>query len=96
MKMHSMLETHREMAEAMKTGKPYQAYLDPPPGPPADAEGNFLPLPKWFPGQPQPTAWPPHIHGPRVVYDWATASNIGWRTLSDPKHAPIESMENML
>ena len=32
-------------AEAMRTGKPYQTRLDPPPGPPADAEGNFLPCP---------------------------------------------------
>ncbi len=28
----------------MTTGKPYQTSLDPPPGPPGDAEGKFLPL----------------------------------------------------
>jgi hypothetical protein len=32
--------------------EPYQTRLDPPPGPPADAEGNFLPPPM----APRPTA----------------------------------------
>lgn len=32
-------------------GQPYQTRLDPPPSPPADSEGNFLPLPQWLPGQ---------------------------------------------
>ena len=53
-------------AEAMKIDKPYQTRLDPPPGPPADAEGNFLPLPQWLPGQPQPADWPPHTHPPKA------------------------------
>ncbi len=79
----TILEIYDEMAEAMKTGKPYQTRLDPPPGPPADAEGNFLPLPQWLPGQPQPADWPSHIHGPKEVYDWAKAHNIDWRTLLD-------------
>ena len=46
-----LLEICDEMTEAMKTGKPYRTRLDPPPGPAADAEGNFLPLPQWLPGQ---------------------------------------------
>lgn len=62
-----ILEIYDEMAEAMKTGQPYQTRLNPPPGPPADADGNFLPLPEWLPGQPQPADWPPHIHPPREV-----------------------------
>jgi hypothetical protein len=60
-----ILEIYDEMAEATKTGKPYQTPLDPPPGPPADEHGNFLPLPEWLPGQPKPPNWPPHIHPPR-------------------------------
>ncbi|MBU0718560.1 MAG: hypothetical protein KJ749_09960 [Planctomycetes bacterium] len=55
---HSPLTTGRRV---------YQTRLDPPPGPPADAEGNFLPLPQWLPGQPQPADWPSHIHPPREV-----------------------------
>ena len=51
--------------KGVTTGRPYQTSLDPPPGPPADAEGNFLPLPQWLPGQPQPPDWPPHIHPPK-------------------------------
>jgi len=77
----TILEIYDEMAESIKTGKPYQTRLDPPPGPPADAEGNFLPLPQWLPGQPRPADWPPHIHGPCEVYDWAKANGIDWRTL---------------
>ncbi len=80
----TILEIYDEMAEAMKTGKPYQTRLDPPPGPPADAEGTFLPLPQWLPGQPQPADWPSHIHAPREVYDWAKGNNIDWRTLLEP------------
>ena len=76
----TLLEIYEEMAEAMKTGKPYKTRLDPPP----DAEGSFLPLPQWLPGQPQPADWPPHIHGPKEVYDWAKANNIDWRTLLAP------------
>lgn len=45
----------------------YQTRLVPSPGLPADIEGNFLPLPKWLPGQPQPADWPSHIHPPREV-----------------------------
>ena len=34
---------------------------------PADAEGNFLSLPQWLPGHPQPADWPQHIHPPKEV-----------------------------
>ena len=73
-----ILEIYDEMAEAMKTGKPYQTRLDPPPGPPADAEGNFLPLPQWLPGQPQPVDWPSHIRAPRAV-SARMGSDVGGR-----------------
>ena len=62
-----ILEIYDEMAEAMRTGKPYQTHLDPPPGPPVDEHGNFIPLPEWNPGLPKPSCWPSHIHPPRGV-----------------------------
>lgn len=37
------------------------------PRPQAEKQGNFLPLPQWLPGQPQPADWPPHIHAPQDV-----------------------------
>jgi len=49
------------------TGEPYQTLLDPPPGPPADEHGNFLPLPESKPGHPKPPNWPSHIHLPKEV-----------------------------
>jgi len=66
----TILEIYDEMAaviaenEAARTAgrQPtarYQTRLDPPPGPPTDAEGNFIPMSQW-----DPTNWPPHIHRP--------------------------------
>lgn len=48
-----ILEIYDRMKDAMETGKPYRAMLDPPPGPPAE-----WPLPS---GQ----YWPRHIHFPQ-------------------------------
>ncbi len=53
----TILEIYDEMAEAIRTGQPYQTRLNPPPGPPTDAEGNFLPVTQW-----DPHNWPPHVH----------------------------------
>jgi len=63
----TILEIYDALTEAIRTGRPYQTRLDPPPGPPADEQGNFLPLPEWQPGQPRPANWPSHIHQPREV-----------------------------
>jgi hypothetical protein len=38
----------------------YQSPLNPPPGPPTDAIGNFIPVSEW-----DPTDWPSHIHPPK-------------------------------
>jgi hypothetical protein len=54
-----ILETYDAMAEAIRTGRPYQTLLDPPPGPPAH------PLPEWPAETPRPANWPVHIHPPR-------------------------------
>ena len=49
----TILEIYDEMAEAIRTGQPYQTRLDPPPGPPTDTEGNFIPMAEW-----DPNNWP--------------------------------------
>ena len=54
-----ILEMYDAMAEAIRTGRPCQTLLDPPPGPPTD------PLPEWPAGAPRPENWPWHIHPPR-------------------------------
>lgn len=41
----------------------YKTRLNPPPGPPTDADGNFIPMSDWDPN------WPPHIHLPRELLD---------------------------
>lgn len=60
---------------------------------PADGEGNVQPLPNWLPGQPQPADWPPHIYGPKEVYDWAKANNIDWRTPLEPSSSSTKHAE---
>ncbi len=90
----TILSIYDEMAEVIAANEAvlaagrqptaaYQTRLDPPPGPPADAAGNFLPLPEWKPGQPRPADWPRHIHAPREVHEWALANGIDWRKLLD-------------
>ncbi len=47
-----ILEIYDAMQQAIRTGQPYQTRLDPPPGPPADTQGNFI----------QPADWTPEIY----------------------------------
>ena len=54
-----ILEIYDAMADVIRTGRPYQTPLNPPPGPPAAG------LPDWKPHQPRPANWPSHIHPPR-------------------------------
>ena len=54
-----ILEIYDAMQEAMRTGLPYQTRLDPPPGPPQDTEGKFVPYAQ-IADNPAP-----HIHLPR-------------------------------
>lgn len=56
----TILKMYDQMTDAIRTGQPYQTWLDPPPGPPTDAEGNFIPVSHW-----DESVWPLHIHPPR-------------------------------
>lgn len=75
----TILEIYDAMAEAVRTGRPYQTRLDPPPGPPSE------PLPEWKPGQPKPENWPSHIHPPRGCRATPTDE---WR-LNDVEHGAV-------
>jgi len=55
-----ILEIYDKMTEAIQTGQPYETILDPPPGPPTDANGNYIPMAQW-----DSANWPPHIHRPQ-------------------------------
>ena len=64
-----ILEIYDRMAHAVRTSGSYEPPPESPlatvpPGPPANADGNFLPLPDWLEGAPRPEDWPPHIHSP--------------------------------
>lgn len=56
----TILRIYDQMAESITTGQPYQTQLQPPPGPPTDEEGNFIPLANW-----DEANWPRHVHQPR-------------------------------
>jgi len=43
----TILSIYDAMTESIRTGVPYQTRLDPPPGPPVDSEGNFIPYSEW-------------------------------------------------
>lgn len=53
----TILEIYDEMQQAIDTGQPYQTRLDPPPGPPKDDDGHFIPVAEW-----DTNNWPSHIH----------------------------------
>lgn len=55
-----ILEIYDAMQQAIITGTPYQSPLNPPPGPPTDAQGNFLSY-----SQIDPSLYP-HIHADRA------------------------------
>lgn len=60
----AMARVAAENATAVAAGRQprarYQTRLNPPPGPPCDAQGNFIPMAQW-----DRTNWPPHIHRPK-------------------------------
>jgi len=65
----NIIKIYDQIQKAMDAGEHYVTQLDPPPGPPVDADGNFLPLPEWKPGEIMPEHWPSHIHAPRGIMD---------------------------
>lgn len=58
----TILEIYDEMQRAIESGEPYETRLNPPPGPPTDVDGNFIPMKEW-----DADNWPSHIHPPRNV-----------------------------
>lgn len=73
-----ILEIYDAMQEATQTGQLYETRLDPPPGPPMDAHGNFVSYAA-IANNP-----PPHIHAPRgverlVAADLDTLPDDAWQ-----------------
>jgi hypothetical protein len=56
----TILKIYDELPECQRTGRPYVSPLNPPPGPPTDEHGHFIPMSQW-----DPNHWPSHIHPPR-------------------------------
>lgn len=100
----TILEIYDEMAEVMaknagavsagrvRTG--YQSRLDPLPGPPADAQGNFISMYLW-----DRNNWPAHIHPPRQEWEdsilsaWFGVRQKQWNTLDDEQVFPWDGRE---
>ena len=56
----TILKIYDDLAESQRTGDPFVSPLNPPPGPPTDEHGQFIPMSQW-----DPNDWPSHIHLPR-------------------------------
>ena len=52
-----ILEIYDQMTHCLATNTEYRSTLNPPPGPPCDQDGNFIPVEKW-----DKNNWPKHIH----------------------------------
>ena len=52
-----ILEIYDQMTHCLATNTEYRSTLNPPSGPPCDAEGYFIPVDKW-----DKNNWPRHIH----------------------------------
>jgi len=66
-----ILEIYDAMAEAIRTGQPYQSRVDPLPGPPMDAAGTMMSMYQLDRGD-----WPPHLHPPHP--DWEESLLAAW------------------
>jgi hypothetical protein len=53
----TIFSSSEAMTESIGTGISYQTRLVPPPGPPADSDGDFIPMAQW-----DLDRWPSHIH----------------------------------
>lgn len=52
-----ILEIYDQMTNCLATNTEYRSTLNPPPGPPCDAEGNFIPVEHW-----DKDNWPKNVH----------------------------------
>jgi hypothetical protein len=59
-----ILALYDTLTNCLATGQPFKSTLNPPPGPPTNADGSFAALPAWPKGAPKPPNWPAHIHPP--------------------------------
>jgi len=53
----SILEIYDQMTYCFANNTDYRSTLNPPPGPPCDENGSFIPVDKW-----DKNHWPKHIH----------------------------------
>lgn len=79
----TILEIYDAMQRGMATGEPYVSPLDPPPGPPIDAEGRFLSMYEL-----DRDNWPSHLHPPHP--DWEESIMSAWFGIRQKKWVHLE------
>ena len=79
----TILKMYDQMQEAIDTGRPYQTWLNPPPGPPTDEEGNFISMYLW-----DRNSWPLHIHP--MHRDWEVSILEAWFGLRQKRWVHVD------
>lgn len=93
----TILEIYDAMQRAMAKGTPYVSPLDPPPGPPTDAEGRFLSMYEL-----DLDNWPSHLHPPHpdwdesILFAWFGIRQKQWIHLADEQIFPWDGRESFL
>jgi len=89
-----ILEIYEAIAEAIRTGQPYQSRVDPRPGPPTDAAGTMMSMYQLDRGD-----WPPHLHPPNPDWEesllaaWFGIRKRKWNYLEDEQMFPWDGRE---
>ncbi|MCL6558091.1 MAG: hypothetical protein K6U74_04675, partial [Firmicutes bacterium] len=93
-----MVRVSAENAAALAAGREvtarYQTRLNPPPGPPMDADGNIISMYRW-----DRNNWPDHIHPPHPAWEesllsaWFAVCQKRWSHLEDEQVFPWDGRE---
>lgn len=92
-----MAENAATVAAGRQLTELYQTHLNPPPGPPADADGHIISMYHWARDN-----WPEHIHLPRTEWEvsllsaWFGICQKQWKILDDKQVFPWDGRESFV
>lgn len=92
-----ILSVYDAIQLAVETGEPYQSLVNPPPGPPTDAQGRFLSM-----YQLDRERWPIHLYPPsprwheQILAAWFAIRQKKWSQLADEQVFPWDGRESFI